>query len=143
MNLDQDTLIFLVEYYEALANDRTRLETAYTENAKVIVQFRETPQRIFTNKFGSIPPKGKRKILHVDSCQFNNYKFVHVLSDLIQPNSSSRVDECFHLIITDSNIFINYQSIHINPFLDIIKLLPPSWYSLWYRTMPSKGTSEF
>ena len=85
MNVDQAALIFVVEYFEALQNDRARLASAYMEGARMILSFKDKPVRKFSKQFHTVIPNGNRKVLQCNGQVIDNHLFVHVESSLTMP----------------------------------------------------------
>lgn len=125
MDTDQVILIFIVEYYENLQNNRQNIGSVYAEGAKLLVYNKDKPVMQCKSNFQTLLPLGNRKILSYDGEIIQKTLFVHVKSSLATPGSTDIVDEAFTCTLTDSSMLITYHSIHINPFLGELPPLPP------------------
>ena len=125
MNLDQAALIFIVEYYELLQNNRDEIPAVYADGARMVLTLKDKPPQKYQKDFQMVIPKGPRKIIECSGETIGDRLFIHVRSSLSRASTTDFVDEAFSCTVTDTSILINYHSIHVNPFLSKLEQLPP------------------
>lgn len=124
MDVDELSLIFIVEYYEYLVNNKKEINQAYSDNACLYLYLKNNPLRVYRSDFHTAIPNGVRTILSCCGERVGDKLYVHVKSTIAQP-SIANVDECFTCGIKGSSILILHHSIHVNPIVEEIKKLPP------------------
>lgn len=125
MNVDETALIFVVEYYEMLTSNREMLGNAYAEGARIVLYNKQKPISQCCSNFHKFIPAGVRKILQCSGTQIGDKLYVQVKSTLVQPAVLDYLDECFVCNLTESNMLIIYHSVHVNPIVEPLPILPP------------------
>ncbi|KAH0789560.1 hypothetical protein GPJ56_006526 [Histomonas meleagridis] len=124
MDVDNTALIFIVEYYEMLVNEKDKLPNAYAEGAPLFMYIKNQPLKVVHQQYQNVIPNGVRTITNCSGEVINGKLYVHVQSTLAQP-SIAKVDECFTCQLKDSCILILHHSIHVNPIIEPLPKLPP------------------
>lgn len=123
--MDPNLATFIVEYYETLHNNSKDLSDCYVDGARLVI-FQGTEQpKSCVNDYSRYIPLGKRKILKYSGNTVGNRLYIHVQSEIEQPYKILIVDESFTCVLSDVSIMVAYHSIHINPLLEPITVLPP------------------
>ncbi|EAY14068.1 hypothetical protein TVAG_478930 [Trichomonas vaginalis G3] len=123
--MDPNIATFLVEYYETLHNNSREVNNVYVDGARLIIFQGIDQPKAFVSDYAKYIPIGKRKILKYSGSTIGSRLFVHVQSEIEQPYNKLIVDESFSCVLSDVSIMISYHSIHINPLLEPIAVLPP------------------
>lgn len=123
--IEQDIIVFVVEYYETLQKANDEILGAYNEAAKLVISQNNEPLKVFTSNFHKNLPLGKRQILKMNGHIRKNKMFVQVQSECEQPYKKLLIDEVFLCTLNETTILINYHSIHINPLIEPVSFLPP------------------
>ena len=123
--MDTNLVTFLVEYYESLHSNAKEIGNAYIDGARLIIfQGIEQPKS-YVSDYSRYIPSGKRKILKYSGNTIGSRLFVHVQSEIEQTSKKLILDEAFSCVISEVSIMISYHTIHINPLLEPIAVLPP------------------
>jgi hypothetical protein len=125
MQVDDTALVFIVEFFELLQTARARLSSAYSENARMILQLRDQPTKALSQPFHLAIPAGPRKLLQCSGEVISGFLYVHVRSTLTLPTETQILDEAFVCSLSEAGIIIQYHSIHISPILSAKPILPP------------------
>lgn len=125
MIADDTALTFIVEYFELLQSDRDRLAAAYSDTARVIINFRDRPPAPQMSPFLKGIPIGSRSLFQCSGEVISGLLYVHVRSRLFLASEAQVVDEAFVCSLTPETITIQYHSIHIGPVLSETPVLPP------------------
>lgn len=124
MDVDELSLLFVVEYYEYLSTDRSRIDGAYADGASLHLYLKENPPRVYRSSFHTAIPRGVRTVLSCCGSLIADRVHVHVKSTIAQP-SIAHVDECFTCAVSGGSLLIEHHSIHVNPIASPVRRLPP------------------
>ena len=125
MEINNNLITFIVEYYEILQENENEIKELYNEGSKILIIENKQNNKNVSNSISKQIPIGKRRILKYSGEEIGKNLFIHIQSEIEQPYKKLIIDEIFNCLINEFNIIIQYHSIHINPILDpIINLLP-------------------
>ena len=123
--MDPNVVTFVVEFYEILTNSIKEIANVYAEGAKLIVFQGKEAAKIYVSNYERVLNPEKRKITLVSGKVIGSHLFVHVQSEITQKGEKLISDESFVCLMKDTSILILYHTIHINPLLEPIVVLPP------------------
>ena len=123
--MDKNIVTFVVEYYEYLSYTVKDISNIYTDGAKIILYQGKEQAKVYVSNYERILITGPRKINLVTGNVIDNRLYIHVQSEVTQNAKKLVLDEAFICVMNDTSIFIQYQSIHVNPLIDPVVVLPP------------------